>query len=54
MIAGLCADGVTEITDVEFIERGYENIVYKFKGLGANITKISEEPDKQISEIKAV
>ena len=40
MIAGLCADGVTEIEDIYHIERGYENIEIKLKGLGANIRKV--------------
>ncbi len=40
MIAGLCADGVTEIEDIYHIERGYENIEVKLKGLGANIRKV--------------
>ena len=42
VIAGLCAEGITEVECIEFIERGYEDILDKFKNLGANITKISE------------
>ena len=37
IIAGLMAHGSTEIYDIHHIERGYENIVDKFKSLGANI-----------------
>lgn len=37
IIAGLMAHGATEIYDIQHIERGYENIVDKFKSLGANI-----------------
>jgi UDP-N-acetylglucosamine 1-carboxyvinyltransferase len=37
IIAGLTAHGATEIYDIHHIERGYENIVDKFKALGANI-----------------
>ena len=37
IIAGLIAHGATEIYDIHHIERGYENIVDKFKVLGANI-----------------
>ena len=40
VIAGLAADGVTTITNIEFIERGYENIVEKLKKLGADIKKV--------------
>jgi UDP-N-acetylglucosamine 1-carboxyvinyltransferase len=37
IIAGLLAEGETEITDVYHIKRGYANIVEKLRGLGADI-----------------
>lgn len=37
IIAGLIAHGKTEIYDIHHIDRGYENIVDKFKSLGADI-----------------
>jgi len=37
VIAGLIADGITEIHDVYHIDRGYDNIDAKLKSLGANI-----------------
>lgn len=37
IIAGLISYGTTEIFDIHHIDRGYENIVDKFKVLGANI-----------------
>ena len=37
IIAALCADGDTHISDVHHIERGYENIVGKLQILGADI-----------------
>jgi UDP-N-acetylglucosamine 1-carboxyvinyltransferase len=40
VIAGLCAGGVTEIEGVEYIERGYEDIVGKLRGLGADIKSV--------------
>lgn len=40
VLAGLAAEGVTEITDIEHIERGYVDIEKKLKSLGANIKKI--------------
>lgn len=40
IIAGLVASGTTVIEEIEFIERGYENIIEKFRGLGANIKKV--------------
>ena len=39
LIAGLCAKGTTEIENIGYVERGYENIVEKLRGLGADITK---------------
>jgi UDP-N-acetylglucosamine 1-carboxyvinyltransferase len=45
LIAALAADGVSEITGTDIIERGYYNIVGKFKALGANISyDVSENP----------
>ena len=40
LIAAMAAHGVTEIEDIEHIERGYENIVEKLEALGANIRKV--------------
>lgn len=41
IIAGLCASGQTEIEDISHIERGYEDVVSKFRAIGGNIKKIS-------------
>lgn len=43
VIAGLCADGMTEIRGVEYIKRGYDSIVEKLRGLGAEISEIYVE-----------
>ncbi len=43
IIAGICAEGVTEIYNLEHIDRGYENIEEKFKNIGANIKRVSNE-----------
>ena len=40
VIAGLMANGITEITGIEHIERGYENMAHKLANLGANIKKV--------------
>ena len=40
MIAGLTARGSTNIMNSEHIDRGYENIVAKLNGLGANIRRV--------------
>ena len=43
VLAGLVAKGTTEISEIYHIERGYENFVNKFKGLGADIMKIERD-----------
>ena len=40
VIAGLAADGKTEVNGVQYINRGYYNLVQKFRALGANIEEI--------------
>ncbi len=42
IIAGISADGRTEIYNLEHIDRGYENIEEKFRKLGANIERVVE------------
>jgi len=44
VVAGLAASGVTEVSDIHHIERGYEDFVEKLAGLGACITRV-ETPD---------
>ena len=39
VIAGLISDGVTEITSIEHIDRGYPHIEEKFRMLGADIIR---------------
>ena len=43
VIAGLVAEGVTEIYEIEHIDRGYPHIENKFAALGADITRAIEE-----------
>ena len=40
IIAGVSAEGTTEISNLEHIDRGYENIEEKFRKIGANIKRI--------------
>jgi UDP-N-acetylglucosamine 1-carboxyvinyltransferase len=46
IVAGLAALGVTEIENIHYVERGYENIVEKLRGAGAEIEKISDEKEE--------
>ena len=42
VIAGIVADGITEVYNIKHIDRGYECIEKKFSSLGANIERIVE------------
>ena len=42
VIAGLAAEGVTEVENIHFIERGYENMVEKLTALGAQIRRVED------------
>lgn len=42
VIAGLMASGITEITNVEYILRGYSDIIHKLTQLGADIQLVEE------------
>ena len=45
VIAGLVAEGTTVLEDIQYIDRGYENIVEKLVDLGADIYR-SQEPEQ--------
>ena len=47
VIAGLCAEGTTFVQDIQFIERGYQDLVGKLRLLGADIC-IIDEPDDEV------
>ena len=52
VIAGLAAQGVTEIDHVYYIERGYEDIVRKLSGVGADIrVVITPDEDKAQADV---
>lgn len=42
IVAGIAAEGKTEIYNLEHIDRGYENIEEKFRSIGADITRVIE------------
>jgi UDP-N-acetylglucosamine 1-carboxyvinyltransferase len=46
VIAGLCAEGVTEVAEVQHIDRGYPNFVADLIGLGVEVERgtAPEEP----------
>jgi UDP-N-acetylglucosamine 1-carboxyvinyltransferase len=45
VIAGLQAQGKTDILDIHHIDRGYELLVEKLRGLGATISRVSLEEE---------
>lgn len=53
VIAGLMADGVTEIYNLKYIDRGYENFEQKLRGLGAQITRRKDGEKSKLDNIIA-
>ncbi|MDL4839170.1 UDP-N-acetylglucosamine 1-carboxyvinyltransferase [Aquibacillus rhizosphaerae] len=51
IIAGLMADGITEITGLEHIDRGYEKLTEKLKELGADIWR-EEMTEEEIEQFQ--
>jgi UDP-N-acetylglucosamine 1-carboxyvinyltransferase len=44
VLAGLCADGVTEVWDVTHIDRGYPRFVENLRALGADVERVAVDP----------
>ncbi len=42
VVAALCARGVTTVTGLEYIDRGYEDLPGKLRKLGADITRVTQ------------
>ena len=42
IIAGLAASGTTEVYNIHYVDRGYENIEAKFTAIGAKINRVNE------------
>ena len=40
IVAALAADGDTVLSEVGYVERGYENIIEKLQAVGALITRV--------------
>lgn len=52
VIAGLAAEGVTVVEQIELIERGYENFEEKMRELGASMEKVNAEDEKSVRKAK--
>ncbi|MBP2323217.1 UDP-N-acetylglucosamine 1-carboxyvinyltransferase [Kibdelosporangium banguiense] len=46
VLAGLCADGVTEVWDVFHIDRGYPEFVENMNRLGAQVERVAAAPSR--------
>jgi UDP-N-acetylglucosamine 1-carboxyvinyltransferase len=42
VLAGLAAEGTTEVSNIKYIDRGYEDFVGKLRKLGADISRVDE------------
>jgi len=52
VIAGLAAQGTTTLGSVHYIERGYEDMVGKLRGIGADIDVVEiPEPEQKEANI---
>ena len=49
VIAALAAHGQSEISNVQYIERGYEDIVSKLRAIGADIRAVEESEEHEVS-----
>lgn len=49
LIAALCAHGVSQVEDIQHIERGYENVEEKLLALGADIKRV-HIPDSSVAQ----
>lgn len=54
VLAGLCAEGKTEITQLHHLDRGYVNFAEKLKQIGANIHRINKTESKAKSDHNVV
>ena len=51
-IAGLAADGFTQVGGIEYIQRGYEDFDAKLRSLGGDIRKIDTQDQKEIDRFR--
>jgi UDP-N-acetylglucosamine 1-carboxyvinyltransferase len=50
LIAGLIAKGTTEIENIVYIDRGYDNVVGKLQSLGADIRRVTDDNTPKVVE----
>ena len=47
LVAALAAHGISEITHVQNIERGYEDVIGQIRGIGVSIRAV-EVPEEEL------
>ncbi|MCR5723357.1 MAG: UDP-N-acetylglucosamine 1-carboxyvinyltransferase [Lachnospiraceae bacterium] len=50
VVAGLCADGITVVNDIQYVERGYEDFPEKLRALGGQVEVV--ETDKELQNFR--
>ncbi len=53
ILAGLVAEGVTRVTELKHIDRGYVNLAGKLHALGADVERVAEVVETEIENIKS-
>ena len=43
VVAGLCAEGITEVSGVEYLDRGYESFEKRLSEIGARIKRVEKD-----------
>jgi len=54
VLAGLAAKGITKISNIQYIDRGYENIEEKLSSLGADIRRVTTDGDEEQAHLEVV
>jgi UDP-N-acetylglucosamine 1-carboxyvinyltransferase len=50
VIAGVQAVDTTEVYDLQHLDRGYEHLVEKMQGIGANIQRVPDTSGRPVAE----
>ncbi|MBO1004266.1 UDP-N-acetylglucosamine 1-carboxyvinyltransferase [Pseudogracilibacillus auburnensis] len=54
ILAGLCADGLTEVTELKHLDRGYVDFAKKLKHLGADIKRVKVATEEKQADEKVI
>ena len=54
LIAALAAHGISEITNVQYIERGYEDVIGKIRGVGGRIRSVELPEEDPLARVRNV